>query len=66
MNTTTWTVERIMFLFGGTLIGIFSLLTFFVDLRFVYATLFVGSMFVIFALTGYCPAAIIVAKIMKQ
>lgn len=66
MNTNIWTVERAMFIFGGILTIIFSLLALFVHPKFSYATIFVGSMFIIFATTGYCPAAILAAKLMKK
>lgn len=66
MNTKEWSVERIMFAFGGSLTVFFSILAISVYPIFVYGALFVGCMFLIFAITGYCPSAIIVDKMMKK
>ncbi len=66
MNTSNWSVERAMFLLGGILVILFGILTLTTDSRFIYGDIFVGIMFSIFALTGYCPGAIIAAKIMKK
>lgn len=55
-----------MFAFGGILVALFSLLALIVHPAFVYGSLFIGIMFIVFATTGYCPGAIIVAKIMKK
>ncbi|MDD2766437.1 MAG: DUF2892 domain-containing protein [Candidatus Moranbacteria bacterium] len=66
MDISTWSVERTMFAFGGLLVIIFSLLALSVNDAFVYGALFIGIMFSVFALTGYCPGAIIVAKILKK
>jgi len=55
-----------MFVFGGSLVVLFSLIALLGYPLFVYGALFVGVMFIIFATTGYCPGAIIAAKIMKK
>ena len=66
MDVSEWSVERVMFVFGGFLVIIFSLLALFFYPAFVWGALFVGVMFAVFAITGYCPGAIIAAKIMKK
>lgn len=65
MDTAHWSVERALFAFAGALIILLSLLALFVQSAFVYGTLFVGSMLVFFALTGYCPAAIMIHRLMN-
>lgn len=65
-DVSRWSVERIMFAFGGTLIAVCSLLAIFVHPGFSYGALFVGSMLVFFALTGYCPMAMLVDRLMKK
>jgi hypothetical protein len=55
-----------MYAFGGSLIVVFSLLALFVHPAFAWAAGFVGVMFVNFAVTGYCPGAIIAARLMKK
>lgn len=66
MNISRWSVERILFAFAGTLIILFSLLAVFTHPSFIYGTLFVGGMLVFFALTGYCPAAIIIHRLKNE
>ncbi len=52
-----------VYLVGGLFVAITTLLGMFVHENWHYATLFVGVMFMNFALTGYCPMAIILEKI---
>ena len=66
MNVKEWSVERVMFLFGGLLVTICSLLAWYTHPAFVWGVVFVGIMCILFAITGYCPGAIIAAKIMKK
>lgn len=66
MDVSKWSVERVMFAFGGALVILFSILALSVQVTFVFGALFIGLMFSVFALSGYCPGAIIVAKIMKR
>ena len=66
MNVAEWSVERVMFVFGGSLVVLCSLIALLGYPLFVYGALFVGAMFIIFATTGYCPGAMIAAKIMKK
>ena len=63
MNVKTWSVERVSFLMGGIFSLLFGILTLFVDEKFIFGNLLVGTMLVIFAMTGYCPMAILAAKI---
>lgn len=66
MNTDTWSVERVMYLVGGLLVIAFAILALTLDVRFLWGDVFVGGMLCIFALTGYCPGAILMAKILKK
>jgi len=66
MDVSQWSVERVMFAFGGGLVVLFSLLAIFVHTNFVFGAFFIGFMFTVFAFSGYCPGAIITAKIMKK
>ncbi len=66
MNIKEWSVERAMFLFGGLLVVLCSLLAWYTHPTFVWGAVFVGMMCILFATTGYCPGAIITAKIMKK
>ncbi len=66
MDVSAWTVERVMYVVGGTLVIACSLLALFVHPAFAWGAGFVGLMFVVFAATGYCPGAIIAAKIMRR
>ena len=66
MDVSVWTVERVMFAVGGTLVVVCVVLAILLHPAFVWGAGFVGLMFVIFALSGYCPGAIIVANIMRK
>ncbi|MCF7917585.1 DUF2892 domain-containing protein [Candidatus Gracilibacteria bacterium] len=55
-------MERIIFLFAGSVIALSTGLAFFFDVRWLAVTGFVGFMQIIFAVTGYCPLAIILDK----
>ena len=66
MDTSSWSVERAMFAFGGMLAAAFALLALFVHPDFAWGSAFVGAMCVNFALTGWCPGAIIAAKLMGK
>lgn len=66
LDTSLWTIERAIFLIAGIFV-LFSLtLAFLVSQNFLYFTLLVGVMLISFSLTGYCPIAIIIGKIMKN
>lgn len=62
-DTNNWYLERIVFLVAG-IFTIFSLgIVFLGYYRFIYFTFFVGLMLINFAVTGYCPMAIILDKL---
>ena len=63
LDTSTWTVERIVFLIAGCFVFLSVLLAVLWDRRFIYFAAFVGAMLINFALSGYCPMAMLVAKI---
>ena len=63
IETGHWYNERMVYLVGGLFVFGSAVLGLWVDLRFIYFTVFVGAMFVNFALTGYCPMAIILDKL---
>ena len=63
LNTDTWAVERIIFLIAGLFIVVSLVLALFFDRCFSYFTFFVGVMLINFALSGYCPLAILIGKI---
>ena len=58
-DTKTWSLERLIRLVAGTLILGSSLLGWLVSPYWFIFTGFVGFMLTIFALTGFCPMAII-------
>lgn len=66
MDTSSWTVERIMFAIAGILVAGFALLSVSVHPAFVWGDVFVGSMLVFFMATGYCPMAMIVSRILNR
>ncbi len=58
-----WHIPRIVYLIGGVFVFGSVLLALFIDERWLYFTLFVGFMFVSFAITGYCPMALMLDKL---
>ncbi len=66
LNTKQWDVERFIFLIAGIFVATFSILGITVHPGFHYASLFVGGMLVFFALTGYCPMAILVSALLES
>jgi hypothetical protein len=66
MNVSSWNVERIMFAIAGILITVFALLAILSYPAFVWGDAFVGGMLVFFAVTGYCPMAMIVSGILNR
>jgi len=58
-----WHIPRAIYLIGGAFIVGSVLLAMLVDNRWLYFTLFVGTLFMSFALTGYCPMALILDKL---
>ncbi len=65
-ETKVWSVDRVVFLVGGVFVAAFTLLGIFVHPAFHWVTLFVGGMLAFFAITGYCPMAMLVHAIMKK
>jgi len=61
--TDRWYLERLIFLIGGTFILASVILGMQVSANFFYFTIFVGTVMVLFALTGYCPMSIILTKL---
>lgn len=58
-----WHIPRLVYFIGGLFIFGSALLALFIDERWLYFTLFVGFMFMSFAMTGYCPMALIMDKL---
>ncbi len=63
LNTEYWYTERIVYLVGGAFVFVSVLLGMTLDSRWLYFSLFVGFMFMNFAVTGYCPMAILANKL---
>ncbi|MDA3814868.1 MAG: DUF2892 domain-containing protein [Patescibacteria group bacterium] len=58
-----WYLERIAFLIAGIFVSVSAVL-FLLGVSFlIWFILFVGLMLINFALTGYCPMAILLSKI---
>lgn len=57
-----WHIPRAVYLIGGFLVFGSALLALWVDQRWLYFTIFVGFMFMAFAMTGYCPMALLLDK----
>lgn len=66
MDISIWHVERAAFLVAGIVTAVFALLAFFIHPGFVWGDLFVGVLLVFFAMTGYCPSAMLLARILKR
>lgn len=63
--TNRWSVERMVFLVAGIFVTGSVLLGLFWSTYAFYFTLFVGLMLIQFAISGWCPSAIIVQKVGK-
>ncbi len=63
MNTKKWHLTRIIFLISGIFITGSILLGFLIHPYFYYFTGLIGFMQGFFALTGYCPMAILLNKL---
>ncbi len=63
LNVKYWNIPRVMYLIGGLFVFASSLLALLVSVYWIFFTMFVGLMFVNFAITGYCPTAILADKI---
>ena len=62
-NVDYWYLERVVFLVAGLLVVFSVLMSLAGYFNFQYFALLIGVMLVNFSLTGYCPLAIIVAKL---
>lgn len=58
------TVERAIMAFAGLMVLLSVALTFLLDPNFVWLTLFVGANLLQSAFTGFCPAAIVLKKVL--
>ncbi len=63
LNRESWYIERLVYLLGGLFVFVSAILSLIVDFKFLYFTIFVGGMFMNFALTGWCPMAIALQKL---
>lgn len=63
LDTSHWYVVRLSFLVAGLVMLLSALLTLLVSPWWVLLGGFVGLMLVSFAGTGYCPGAILMAKL---
>lgn len=64
IKTTHWYIVRVVYLMAGIFTGVSSVLVITTgNTSWVFLSLFVGLMQIIFAITGYCPSAIIMDKL---
>lgn len=64
IKTTHWYIVRVVYLMAGIFTGISSVLVMTTgNTSWMLLALFVGIMQIIFAITGYCPSAIIMDKL---
>lgn len=56
-------LDRVMFVFAGTMVLLSVLLTQFVSPYFVWFTVFIGANLIQSAFTGFCPAATVLGKL---
>lgn len=65
INTSSWYIERLIFLIGGIFIITSVVFTIFISFKWLILTSLVGLMMIIFSITGYCLIAIFLQKIGK-
>lgn len=58
-----WFLERVIMLMAGSLVTISVLLAWYLSMYWLGLALLIGLMMVVFALTGFCPSAILLHKI---
>jgi len=63
LDKSSWYIERTVYLVGGFFVLTSGVLALQVNIKFLYFTIFVGAMFMNFAITGWCPMAIILQKL---
>ncbi len=61
--TDRWYIQRTVYLVGGLFVALGTALGLWVHPHWHYFVLFVGVMFMNFALSGYCPMAILLDKL---
>ncbi|NTW75773.1 MAG: DUF2892 domain-containing protein [Candidatus Moranbacteria bacterium] len=66
MDTSSWTVERTMYAVAGTIIAVFETLSLLVHPEFVWGIFFVSGMLIFFSATGYCPMAMLIARLLHR
>ena len=66
IKTDTWYIERIILMVAGIVVLASGLLALLVNINWIFLTLFISLMLIIFALTGYCPMAIMLNKFGKN
>lgn len=62
LDVSKWYINRVVYLIGGLFVLFSALLVSMVSVWWICFTFFVGLMLINFALTGYCPLAIMLAK----
>lgn len=63
MSTKNWFLEKTIFLIAGIFTSLSVILGLTLSSGFFYFTALVGLMQIIFALSGYCPMAILLTKL---
>lgn len=66
LDISKWSVERTVFLVAGIFVAVSVVFGMTIHAGFLWFTLFVGSMLIFFALTGYCPMAILVDRMLNK
>lgn len=66
LDTSKWYVLRINLLIAGVFITLSAILAYFISINWLIFTVFIGLMLSIFALTGYCPSSMFLAKLGVQ
>jgi len=56
-------IDRVMFVFAGSMVFLSVVLTQYVHANFLWFTVFIGANLIQSAFTGFCPAAIVFNKL---
>jgi hypothetical protein len=62
-QTHTWSITRLVFFIAGALLVTATALTYFVSEWFLLFLGMIGAMQMFYALTGYCPMAMLLKKL---
>ena len=62
LDRGSWYIERTVYLVGGIFVAGSGILALQVNIKFLYFTIFVGLMMMNFAVTGWCPMALVLQK----